>query len=136
MSDQSTNYWPESVDKGLTKLQKGDRISISWIDASQSNNVMPANIIANKSVETRIVSEGAYHCLQRGNDFNDLHIIIVKGNAEGRRLTVESIPLCLVKEIQVFRKTELQSMLLRKGKSFIRYVDGVIKTLRMVSKKA
>jgi hypothetical protein len=91
--------------------------------------VVPAKQIANKSVETRVVSEGVFYSTQRGEAYSDLHVLIVKDTADSYRLTLQSIPLCLVKDIVVFEKSELETKHTTRVRSVIRFSDGVIKQI-------
>ncbi len=119
----------KTVAEKLAKLKQGDNIVVLWVDAAISQNVPVKNKLSNYHVETTRSSSGVFHGIQVGELHQDQFILIVKGYVDQARMSVESIPLCLVKEIDLFQKTQLASVIgLRKTR--IRYADGSVKEVR------
>ncbi len=123
---QRANFLSEAIADKISKLKKGDNISVLWIDASQCRNVPMKPKLSNHNVETTCMSSGWFYGIQSGEVHHDQFILIVKGSVDGDRISVESVPLCLVKEIDVFKKTELMSIV-NGHKTRIRYSDGSVK---------
>jgi len=130
LPDLVGNCWPENVDQVIRKLKRDDHISVTWTDASQSYNVSVSNDeIPNKNVETICIAQGSFYSIQKGEVYNDLHLIIQKDSADGRRISLQSIPLCLVKIIQRFRKEDLMNRHLSEQRSIMRFEDGSVKMI-------
>ncbi len=127
---------PDRVKEKIRKLKQFDQISLIWSDASVCANVfIPEDgvKIVNHAVETTVRSEGKFLWIQEGNTFNEPHILLVKDMTDERKATLQSIPLVLVKDVQVFNKVPLlaqKSLGLMSGKSLeIRYRDGIVKRI-------
>ena len=126
MSERKRNYWPDSVDRKIRLLKKGDHISVLWIDAAQTSNVMTRPILGNHQVETRRQTQGTFYGIQAGQTYHDLFLLIARNFIDDDRMTVDSIPLCLIKEIDVFNKREMATV---NRNRTIRYPDGSIKRI-------
>ncbi|MHB8603383.1 MAG: hypothetical protein ACYC9R_12190 [Nitrosotalea sp.] len=104
MSNSRSHYWPFSVDEIISKLEYMDSVTVVWLDASQSSNVLipkKGSDFANHTVETRVSSTGRFIKIQKGEAYNDFHILILKDISDQRRGTAQSIPLCLTKQIMI-----------------------------------
>ena len=116
----------------LKKLNRYDLISVTWVDASQSHNVSVKTKIPNHAVETKVVSEGRFLCIQEGETYTGFYLIMVKDITENERATIQSIPLSLVREVNRFDKIQLMSRpAARAGTMRIRYDDGIVKVVRI-----
>ncbi len=127
MLEKRQNYWPDSVDTKLKMLKKGDHISVLWIDAAQTSNVMTRPILGNHQVETRRQTQGTFYGMQAGQAYHDLFLLIARNFIDDERMTVDSIPICLVKEIDVFNKREMTTI--HRRRTTIRYADGSVKRI-------
>ena len=125
-SSQRPQYWPQSVQIALDKIKPGDFITVTWIDASRSIGPFKKTL-PNHNVETRAVSEGRFYGIQKGVTYHDYHLIILQQTVDGRKITVESIPLVLVKSISTDAKTNLQFVKEVDRRSIIRFRDGSVK---------
>ena|SRR5579875_122293 len=129
MSNEKAKYWPDSVDAKIKELRKGDSITIFWIDASQSSNVPIKAVVSNQNVETTCQSQGLFYGIQAGETYHDKHLLIVKNYLDNERITIESIPICLIKEIDIFNKKGLMSSEHQQGAT-ISYADGSVKRIK------
>ncbi len=132
-STKANSSWREAVEIRLKKLQVNDHISVSWIDASQSANVpidKKQPKIPNHAIETIVVSEGKFLRIQDGDSYHDPHLLILKDTADKQKATIQSIPLVLVREIELFGKIQLlqsKPSLSGKNRVTIHYFDGIVK---------
>ena len=117
-----TNYWPNSVQDKINKLKKGDNISVVWIDASQSHTAIRP-VLSNHYVETKCESQGTFLSIQTGNLYLDPFLVLLKNKIDDQ-IVIESIPLVLVKEIDIFSKTQLMKIN-QSERTAITYPDGV-----------
>jgi hypothetical protein len=129
----------DSVRAKLAKLNRLDQISVAWIDASQSSNVSISGKIPNHAVETSVISNGRFLGLQEGETFHELHLIILKDSSDRHRGTVQSIPIVLIKQLELFGKLPL--LFRKKGSTKsstfrIRYSDGITKTVKIPERNA
>ena len=126
----------DQIKRIVEKLKRFDQIAVTWLDASQCSNVLIMDKIPNHAVETKVVSDGRYLSIQKGNYYEEPHLLILKDAADDNRGNIQSIPLVLVKEIQVFDKVPLlfKKVLSSKGEHLtfrFRYPDGIVKTVRI-----
>ncbi|MHB8565752.1 MAG: hypothetical protein ACYC7D_05490 [Nitrososphaerales archaeon] len=130
-SSSRKTCWPESVEACMKKLGRFDRICVIWIDASESSNVPLGDLkVPNHAIETTIRSEGKFFGIQDGPSFSDPHILIMKEMTDQKRGTLESIPLALVKDIQIFDKIPRKTAKTSEHRHVFRYKDGIVKRLR------
>lgn len=127
----------DSIRARLSRLKRLDQISVAWIDASQSSNVSIAGKIPNHAVETRVVSTGKFLGLQESDTFHEAHLLILKDSSDHHRGTVQSIPIVLIKQVELFGKMPLLFKKRSKGTAIrIRYSDGITKTVRITERNA
>lgn len=75
--------------------------------------------LPNHNIETRAISEGRFFGIQKGDTYNDSHILIAQQTIDGKKVTVESIPLVLVKEISTELKFDFGKMPMMAIKEFL-----------------
>ncbi|MHB1907744.1 MAG: hypothetical protein ACYCQJ_02590 [Nitrososphaerales archaeon] len=115
-------YWPSSVQEKINRLKRGDSISVVWIDASQSHTrIRPS--LTNNYVETKCESQGTFLAIQTGNLYLDPFLVLLKNKIDDYVL-IESIPLVLVKDIDIFSKKQLMRIN-QSERTAITYPDGV-----------
>lgn len=118
----------EEVEETLSRLKRGDYVTVVWIDASQSRGVsLKRTLLPNYYVETRKRTVGRFVGVQKGGRWRDLHLIIGFEDTDGR-WEIVSIPLCLVKQIESAEgKEALKRITGRKRRQ--RMKDGGVKLL-------
>lgn len=93
-----------------------------WIDASQSQTVIRPTL-TNNYVETKCESQGTFLAIQTGTLYLDPFIILLKNKID-ENIVIESIPLVLIKDIDIFSKKQLMKIN-QNEKVAITYPDGV-----------
>lgn len=85
--------------------------------------------IHNHSVESVCTAAGMFYSVQKGKAYSDYHVVIVKDYLDSDRMRVQSIPLALVKNIQIFRGRESKKglMTIHKRKLVLHFKDGSVK---------
>ena len=126
----------ESKDSNLIekvkKLNRYDLISVVWMDASQSYNVSVKTKLPNHAIETKVVSEGRFLCLQEGVLYKGMYLILLNDITENECGTIQSIPISLIREVNRFDKTQLISTPASGTKSLkIHYPDGILKVVNL-----
>lgn len=122
----------------LQKLKRYDYVTITWVDACQSSNVPIGGKFPNKSVETKVTSEGRYLGLQNGESYNDIFILILKDTIDHERATIQSVPLAITKSIESIEKTQLMHLNnggRRSGRMEFRYNDGIVKVVDIPTRR-
>lgn len=124
----------------LAGLQKGQQIIVTWIDASESRAIpLHTNALHNDAVETRKKTVGIFVCVQKGDAYQEPHIIIGVEKTDNT-WHINSIPMCLVKNVEISSlKTPLSTskeykekvfkIVHRRRKSTLRLKCGGIKFL-------
>jgi hypothetical protein len=130
MANNYSGICPASVEAALKTLRQGDNVTVIWCDASESANVPMRKAIHNHSVESVCTAVGIYYGVKKGTTYADLHLLIVKDYLDSEKMRVQSIPLALVKSIQVFRgskQTKKLLMTIHKRKLVLHFQDGSVK---------
>ncbi len=121
---------PESVEQTLKQVKRGDHVTIIWCDASESAGVQMRAAIHNHNVESVCTAVGIFYGLQRGKSYSDLHVLIVKDYLDQEKMRLQSIPLSLIKSIQIFRSGKDKKkllMTLHRRKFVLHFKDGSVK---------
>lgn len=109
----------------LEKIDRGNFIEVTWIDASQSKAVNTRKLpLPNHNVETQKVTNGIFVCVQRGETWRDDHLILAFEETDGFSEVV-SIPIAIVKIIR-YAKTK-RSKKTTRSKKEQQFSDGSVK---------
>ncbi|MBI2126094.1 MAG: hypothetical protein HYU02_02100 [Thaumarchaeota archaeon] len=124
----------------LHGLQKGQQIIVTWIDASESRSIpLQTNVLHNDAVETPKKTIGVFVRVQKGDAYHSPHLIIGIEKTDNT-WHINSIPVCLIKNVEVSNlKTPLSTLkqygdnvfkiVHRRRKSTLRLKCGGIKYL-------
>jgi hypothetical protein len=125
------NYWPDSVESVLPKLEQGMTLRVTWIDASESAEVFAnsSNKIPNHNVESVCKSTGTFFGLIKGKKYGDTHLVFVRDVVDRHQYRVESVPLCLVKAIEILGEKVTLLMKKFKGRKKLHFKDGSTKLI-------
>ena len=118
------------MQKTLKELKKGDHVTVVWCDASESTGVPMRGSVRNHSVESVCTAAGLFYSLQKGRAYSDLHLLIVKDYLDREKMRLQSIPVSLVKSIQIFREGRGKKsalMTIHKSKLVLHFRDGSVK---------
>lgn len=116
----------------FAKLNRFDPITITWVDASQSQNVSLKAPVPNHVVETKVTTDGRFLCVQKGEVLGGEYLLLIKDLTEDMRATLQSIPISLVRQINPFSKVQLMSRSKDRLKAVrIKYPDGIVKTVKI-----
>jgi hypothetical protein len=119
---------PPPVEAVLKTVRRGDNVTVIWCDASESANVPMRKEIHNHSIESVCTAVGIYYGVKKGKTYSDLHLLIVKDYLDSEKMRVQSIPLSLVKNIQVFKASKKKLLMsFHKRKIVLHFKDGSVK---------
>lgn len=115
----------------LPKLERGMTLRVTWIDASESAEVFAnsSNNIPNHNVESVCKSTGIFFGLITGKKYGDTHLVFVRDVVDRHQYRLQSVPLCLVKAIEILG--DKLTLLLKKfkGRKKLHFKDGSTKLI-------
>ncbi len=123
----------KDVYEKISHIERGDTVAVCWIDASTSEHVNVTKTIPNHNVETKRINERyIYLTVQRGAEFGDPHLILLRGSLDSEAdSSIVSIPIYLVKRIEKLAgkmPEEVKKIpLTTHAKKSVTYSDGSVK---------